>query len=422
MSLLGRCMAAVVVGLACVAGGADAASGFGEPYALTVLAPEHRQVTDPETGVELLFLTSGASHNRNLYFHERSWLSDGSVIVFTSQREPGGLMGYVTATGELVRITAQDGSGLGGATAVKDRPGVYAMAGTRAVEIALSIVPSPDPGGARSSVMARERLVGEIPGALLSLNESCDGRYLCMGVSEPDAHGGSAVVIVDTADGTTRRICGMPAGTTKGISHLQWSVTNPNWLSFANMPIRLWVVDIRDGKPWAPYIERPGELVTHESWWVDDQLIFCGGIHTKPLEDSHVKALEPRTGRVRIIGEGAWWPGATAPELAKRNWWHCSGSPTGNWIAADNWHGDIMLFEGLTARPRSLTVGHRTYGKGDHPEVGWDRRGEQVVFASHMLGEGVHVCVASIPAAWNQELRQFGSRIESVEGLQQPAP
>jgi hypothetical protein len=46
-----------------------------------------------------------------------------------------------------------------------------------------------------------------------------------------------------------------------------------------------------------------------------------------------------------------------------------------------------------------LTSGHRTYGKGEHPHMGWDRKGEKVVFASNMLGD-VNVCVATIPKAW----------------------
>jgi len=31
--------------------------------------------------------------------------------------------------------------------------------------------------------------------------------------------------------------------------------------------------------------------------------------------------------------------------------------------------------------------------------VGWDRKGEKVVFASHMLGN-LDVCVATIPKTW----------------------
>ena len=130
-----------------------------------------------------------------------------------------------------------------------------------------------------------------------------------------------------------------------------------------------------------------GELVTHESWWVNDQILFCGGKSPKPAELSHVKLLNIYTGEVRIAGAGAWWPEATASEAAKLNWWHVAGSGNGSWIATDNWHGDVMLFEGKTTRPHLLASGHRTYGKGEHPHVGWDRKGEKVVFGSHLLGQ-----------------------------------
>jgi len=149
--------------------------------------------------------------------------------------------------------------------------------------------------------------------------------------------------------------------------------------------------------------------VTHESWWVEDQMLFCGGLHPKPTEDSHVKLLDVRSGETRIIGAGSWWPAGEPTEIAKRNWWHAAGSENGRWVAADNWHGDIMLFEGRTTRPRLLTAGHRTYGNGEHPHVGWDRKGEQVVFTSHMLGD-VNVCVATIPQAWQNEVRALESQ------------
>jgi hypothetical protein len=391
-----------------------AAAEFSPLYPLKVSPPECRHMKDDQTGVDLTFLTSGDSKNKNLYFHERSWLQDSSLILFTSQRKDGGQMGYLTATGELLRLTARNGKPLGRATATGDRPTFYAMEGNRVLEVALKIEPSDRPEKKHSKVWASERFLCEMPDTVGSLNESCDGRYLSLGGNDPGT-GKSAIFTIDTATGAPRRVCGMPPGTTLGISHLQWSRTNPFWVSFANAPIRIWVTDIRDGKTWAPYLENPGELVTHESWWVNDQIIFCGGIHPKPTEDAHVKCLDPRTGQVRIIGEGAWWPEAKPPEIAKRNWWHCAGSAEGNWIAADNWHGDIMLFEGLTARPRLLTTGHRTYGHGDHPEVGWDRQGKQVVFASHKLGgKGVHVCVATIPEKWQQEIQQYGKRIDKA--------
>ena len=327
-----------------------AAPAFGDRYPLEVFPTEAKRMVDDQTGAELLFLTSGPTKNQNLYFHQRSWLSDNSMILFASQRERGGLMGYLTATGELVRITASDGAPTGGATAAVNHPAVYTMAGPRVLEIVFDIEASKEPGTAKSKIWARQRLLCEMNATIGQLNESCDGRFLATGGADPENPKSSAVFTISTETGAVQRICGMPPGAALGVSHVQWSVTNPYWISFANAPIRLWVVDIREGKPWAPYVERDGELVTHESWWVNDLMLFCGGVHPKPTEDSHVKTLDVRTGQVRIVGEGAWFPTLDNAAVSRRNWWHASGSTDGRWVAGDNWHGDIMLFEGLTAQ------------------------------------------------------------------------
>jgi len=271
------------------------------------------------------------------------------------------------------------------------------------VEVTLDIALSPSPDRERSKVTAHERLVCKLPAfsGFIEVNESCDGKTLAVGDTAWTHMNGPGIVLVDEQTGQVRDLCAIPADLQYG-GHLQWSHTDPYLLSFAALPVRLWVVDIRDGVPRNPYREQPGELVTHESWWVNDQIIFCGGTHPKPTEDAHVKALDIRTGQVRIVGAGAWWPGGTDTEIARVNWWHSDGSDDGRWIVADNWYGDIMLFEGGTTRPRLLTGNHRTYGKGGHPHVGFDRAARQVVFTSHQLGDS-NVCVATIPQAWQQE-------------------
>jgi len=379
----------------------SAAMAQPDVYPLKVLPPEHAHVVDPVTGARLTFITTSPAKDTNLYFHERSWLADGSMVVFISQREDGGLMGYLTATGELVRIATPTG-GVGQATASLNRRSVFATRGKDVLELTFHIELSSDPKVSPSKVTAAERHICTPPFPSLnsSLNESCDGQWLSLGFG-PYATGDAGIMIIRVSDGQTREVC--RAGDPPGYgSHVQWSRTNPNLLSFAGIKSRLWVVDIRDGVPRNVYRERPGEYATHESWWVDDQLLFCGGIHPRPTEDGHVKVLDPHTGVVRIIGEGAWWPGATPAELAKRNWWHAAGSADGRWVVADNWHGDIMLFEAKTTRPRLLTGNHRTYGKGEHPHVGWDRKSQQVVFTSHQRGNP-DVCIATIPQAWQTE-------------------
>jgi oligogalacturonide lyase len=369
-------------------------SGVAAPgFDLEVLPPEHQTMTDPETGAELTFLTTHPARDVNLYFHERSWLSDGSLILFTSNRERGGTMGYLTATGELVRLSAPAG-GLGNVTAALKQPAVYGVRGREVVEWKLLIRTSTDARRTRSQVSAAERVLGTLPETpTTALNENADGARLAVGTPH-------AILGIDVVSGTVEELYRVPDPDGYG-GHVQWSHTNPQLLSYAGRQHRLMVVDARERRAWPAYREWPGELVTHEHWWVDDQLVFCGGLHPKPTEDAHVKAVNVHTGVVRVLGAGSWWPGATPAEIARRNFWHCAGSDDGRWVVADNWHGDLTLFEGKTTRPRVLTAGHRTYGQGDHPHVGWDRKGRQVVFTSHRLGSP-DVCVATIPAAWQE--------------------
>jgi len=78
-------------------------------YRLPVLPPEHRAMKDPRTGVDLLFVTTGPTRDLALYFHQRSWLADESMLLFQSFRPEYELMGYLVATGELARIVTPQG-------------------------------------------------------------------------------------------------------------------------------------------------------------------------------------------------------------------------------------------------------------------------------------------------------------------------
>jgi hypothetical protein len=380
-------------------------------------------MSDPKTRAELLFLTMAPASDSNLYFHEHSWLADESVILFTSTRTNGGLMGYITTTGELIRFNTLHGQ-LGAATAAVTDNSVLAVRGRDIVQVRLAIQSANGTTSNRSSVTATERVLCTLSDGSpnTALNASCDGKYVAFGaVGFADAERGPSIYKVNIATGELTEVCRLPRDPGYA-GHVQWSRTNPNLLSFAGAQgptgdivgpsrssagpedyairrQRLWVVDIREGIPRNVYVAEEGELVTHESWWVNDQIMFCGGKAPGAGLLSHVKVLNIASGEVRIVGAGTWLAN-TAPEtLARRNWWHAAGSGNGRWVAADNFHGDIMLFEGKTTREHLLTSNHRTYGKGEHPHVGWDRKGEKVIFASHMLGD-LNVCVAKIPKEW----------------------
>ncbi|MBX3180045.1 MAG: hypothetical protein KF886_22065 [Candidatus Hydrogenedentes bacterium] len=371
-------------------------------HTLTMFPAEHKVIEDPKTGATLTFLTTDPGSDTNLYFHEYAWTADGSIILFYSGRENGGLMGYLTATGELFTFRDTVG-GLGGATAALTGNGLYALRDASIIRLDFEVTVSEDPAATPSIVRARERHIAALPKAerFTALGENCAGTTLAVGVQDGEVGPVPAILTIDIASGTVRELCRAPESPAV-VQHVQWSHTDPHVLSYAGRKPRLMVVDTRIGHPKAVYPEWADELVTHESWWVEDQIIFCGGTNPPPTEDSHVKLFDTRTGVVRIIGAGAWWAGATPEELSRYNWWHADGSDDGRWVVADNWHGDIILFEGKTTRPRMLTLGHRTYGTGTHPHVGFDRAGKSVIFTSHLLGDE-NVCVATIPDSWQRE-------------------
>jgi oligogalacturonide lyase len=373
----------------------------GAPVELRVLPAERRLMTDPVTGAELTFLTTHPAHDQSLYYEQRSWLSDSSLVLFNSSRPDGGLMGYLTATGELVRLNTPSG-GLGGPTAARNRPSVFAMRGQEVIELALEIHP-----GAPSRVLGRERIIARIPGEWGSpntaLTESCDGVLLAVGVGgrgagQPGLDG--RVAIIEIATGKVWEAARVPGAEFGG--HVVFSRTEPTLVSFGKAGVWISVVDARTRARVFEHKQVPGEFATHHCWWRDFTITFCGGWHPQPKEDADVKVMDIRDGTVRILGKGSWWPEASSAQLARWNWWHAAGHENGRWVAADNWHGDIGIFHGKTTRTYILTRDHRTYGRGAHPEVGWDRRGEQVVFCSHKLGNP-DVCVAAIPAQWQRE-------------------
>ncbi len=414
--------------------GTLAAENWSKPYPLTVLPPESRSIIDLETGTRLLFLTSHPAQDINLYYHQRCWLSDSKAVLFYSNRPSGGLMACLENSGELVRLTGADGKALTGATASVHRNTVYAVCDNSVVEMELKIKVS------KTTVAhGRIRVITRLAPTIhkeYTLNESCDGKHLAYGTMGFGERGGPALFIIDLDTGEQRRLVSLPPEHGP-LYHVQWSRTNPHLLSlssamepykfragprtastgptdYAARCQRLWVVDIRDGVVRNIYQAVENELVTHAVWWINDTILFTGSVQGAGQDDwSHIKVLDVLRGDTRIIGAGSWWPGGTPQEYSRRNWWHPSGSDNGDWVVADNWHGDIMLFEGRTSRQHPLTLNHRTYGGGDHPHPSFDRQGKQVIFTSHKLGSA-DVCVAAIPASLQELVNS------NTDGLQDP--
>ncbi|RJP18653.1 MAG: hypothetical protein C4527_28720 [Candidatus Omnitrophota bacterium] len=375
-----------------------------------VQSAEWEKTVDPETGANVIFITTHPADDNNLYFHDRSWLEDESMVIFTSNRngktEP---FGFIEKTGEIVRLNPPDFPSTAGFTAGKRNSCLYLTKADGVYEWQIGRKPVTEAVRQESRVRINERMISRFPENVYpcgSLNENADATRLSLILRRRDSDL-SDIVLIDKQTGAFENV----ASVNWPVTHLQCSWTQPDLVMFAReypphgdrVPImsdeeyakqephaRFWFADLSHREPWTIHYQQPGELVTHECWWLRNQITFCGGFLP---EESHVKVIDMQTGVTRIAGAGCWLPNISSADLAKRNWWHAAGSPKGDWIAADNWHGDIVLFNARTTEMRLLTSGHRTYGKGAHPHVGWAPAGDRVVFTSNKRGHA-DVCIA----------------------------
>ena len=66
---------------------------------------ERKEITDPVTGVKLIFLTSTQSGDSKIYQTHNQWTSDGQWLIFRSNRVRGEAMAVNEKTGEMVQVT-----------------------------------------------------------------------------------------------------------------------------------------------------------------------------------------------------------------------------------------------------------------------------------------------------------------------------
>ncbi|MBN2327944.1 MAG: PD40 domain-containing protein [Candidatus Omnitrophica bacterium] len=375
--------------------------------------PSERVQMEESNGAVLHFITRSNANDANAYFHQRSWLPDESMLFFwsdrTGRRE---VFGYLEKTGEIVQLQQEGDSHIQQFTAGMHENALYFARDKNVWEWSIDIDFSHSP----TRIFVEERCIAEFPqdagDAMLGINESCGGKGIVVGFNSRGPHA-NRVIWIDKTSGESREIMAVDYP----ISHIQCSWKTPGLISFARgyegsqgdratnlsegeLRARIHWADLTDREPWPIYPQIEGELVTHECWWVNDQMTFCSGqYHDGAAEQSHVKVYDPRLDRTYIIGPGSWWEGGTPEQVSRVNYWHAAGSPDGRFAAADNWHGIITLFSAKTSRHRILTQDHRTYGRGAHPHVGWSPSSSKLVFASNRYGNP-DVCILFLPESW----------------------
>jgi oligogalacturonide lyase len=385
-----------------------------EMWNCQVYPPEREVTVEEESGAEVVFVTRSKAHDANFYFHQRSWLPDSSVLFFKRSTERGWLLfGYIEETGELFLVQKPDQQMQVEPTVSRHADSLFVIRDRTLCEWTVSVHAAASVD-TKSQVSVLEREIGPLPDDVAGFNgisETSDGKGVMIAYTR-DVSPRSRVIRMDRGTGEIDEIMAID----DTIYHVQASWETPDLIMFSrvysgtdarapsDMPdgfySRIHLADSSDREPWPVFPQMRGELVTHECWWVDDTFTFFSGIRKDgDSEEAHLKVLDTRTGVARILGAGAWWPGGKPEEVSRQNWWHGSGSPNGRFAAADNWHGDIGIFSAKSARTRILARGHRTYGIGEHPHVGWDSTGTKVIFCSNRRGNA-DVCIGYLPPDW----------------------
>ncbi|HNS22588.1 MAG TPA: hypothetical protein PKH24_18945 [Sedimentisphaerales bacterium] len=368
-----------------------------------VLPSEQKVEADPQSGAKIIFVTTAPSSDTNFYFHNRCFLWDNRLMLFFSDRfGRTEVMGYLSDTGELLRLNHANAPAAGFVAVSCKGDRLFVSKEHAIFTWQLDIATQP-----RTAVRIIETKLIEMPPEMQDrsfLVENSEGSLLAFRYRCADAY------FIGFCDTTTGKLL-PPAQLDFKPDHLQFHWTRPDLLAFCrvydsdvapldpNAPrhARFWFMNVHARVPVPAFYQVPGEIVTHECWWIHDQMTFVGGHHHEGnREEGNVKVFDLKTGEIRIIGAGAWMEDATAYQLSQVNWWHASGSPDGKWVAADNWHGIIALFNAKTTEKKILTTGHRTYGGGQHLHVGWDLTGERVEFTSNKRGNP-DVCIAVLP-------------------------
>lgn len=374
---------------------------FGATWECQICPSEQKITIDPTSGAKIIFATTNPASDNNLYFHDRCFLFDNKMMIFYSDRTGRQeIWAWLADSGELVRLNNPNSPAAGSAVASRAGDKIYIAVEKSIREWKIELSEKP------TKVTVTERKINDLPNGvqqLSGLNENSDKTLVSFGYKVGEY---SFVAVANVASGEITTVAKLDFG----IQHIQFHWARPDIISFArgygsdtapldpNGPAhaRLWFVNLNTKTPVPAFFQRPGELVTHECWWVNDQITFIGGHNP---QEAHMKVLNITTGDIRIVGSGSWWQGAEDAKISQYNWWHGSGSPNGRWVAADNWHGMIAIFDAKTTEKRILSSGNRVYGGGPHPHVGWDLTGEAVEFTSNKFGNA-DVCVGVIPDEW----------------------
>ncbi|MCH7398869.1 hypothetical protein MM236_12765 [Belliella sp. DSM 107340] len=407
---------------------------------------EKKTIKDPETGVDLIFLTSTPAGDSKIYPTHPQWTADGNWLVFRSNRVKGEALAVNENSGEIVQVT--EGGYDGMLTLSHKEMRLFYM---RKLEVGDMEVVSVDLGklfaDSESKKLKKkstyETIHGRVPksmgnGGDMALDADEKSVYFKINKEEASKHidksvaiepsfgprnmgaGPGGIASMDLKSGKISQVVAVPFQ----VGHVQ---TNPwvageivfCWETGGKSPQRTWTV-MRDGSGLRPlYSESEYEWVTHEAVISKDEVAMAimghRDIEFETKEEKETSAANPGQ-------EASWGPSGTREKptglaivnLRTREMriegqtpsgsglWHVHGSPDGKWAVGDDFSRTLYLINRQTKEMKILSTGHKTTA-ADHPHPTFNPQGTKIQIQSAMLSEdnrSMNICIIPVPDNW----------------------
>ena len=412
---------------------------------------ERKVVTDPVTGVKLIFLTSKPAGDSKIYQTHNQWTSDGNWIVFRSKRIEHEAMAVNEKSGEIVQVT--EGGYWGTLLVARKSMKLYYMKmpadrkdPREIIEVNLEKLFTDSKAGTLKDESEYQRVCGTIPSEYRASGDmalDADEQWVWFRVGKDEAmkHLPEGTKIEDNFG---PRHMGAGPGGIAGINvqsgkikyvvsvgfqvgHIQSNPWVPGqivfcWETGGKSPQRTWIVN-SDGSGLRPlYPESPYEWVTHEVVITPDEVAFAIMGHRKIPGTSEIVPAGTGVHGANPGQEEEWGPSGTREKptgLAIVNinsrevtiagqvpygsgFWHVTGSPDGRFVAGDNFAREIFIIDRHTHEMILLSAGHKRTAQ-DHPHPTFKPDGTEIEIQSAMLsedGKSMNICIIPVSEEW----------------------
>jgi oligogalacturonide lyase len=162
-------------------------------------------------------------------------------------------------------------------------------------------------------------------------------------------------------------------------------------------PQRMWIVRA-DGTGNRPlYVETPDEWITHETVATKDEVMFNIMGHLPYLREhpTGIAVINLRTNQMKLLGQVE---DLAANGRGTGGFWHCNGSPDGNWAVGDTFAGNVYLIDRRTGERVLLTTDHKMKPDHTHPIFSADSRRIAIQSGSLTEGTALDIVVVEVPS------------------------